>query len=194
MCLSFDFAVSFLCLFSDKKKGEEEAQTNEPLSSGKNGELAVETSSPSKMSSPDDEIPVDDFVPVEGLPPDKTMLSSQTMDELVHLCQHVNIDYSAFTTKEEYVDALQARYPKEKLNRGHSARVTDVAAFLDSGAKAQANNIKVDDLFTFLLNKLKVERDLQKKIMAVYTVKEKVSLLGECVRYAALRCAVLCCA
>lgn len=132
-----------------------------------------------------DDIPVDDFVPVEGLPPDKTMLSSQTMDELTRLCEHVNVDHSSFTTREEYVDALQARYPKEKMSRSRSLCVSDVSTFLQSGVKAQENNIKVDDLFKFLLNKLKVERDLQRKIIKVYSTKEKVCLLGECVRYVA---------
>ena len=131
-----------------------------------------------------DDIPVDDFVPVEGLPPDKTMLSSQTMDELMRLCEHVNVDHSSFTTREEYVDALQARYPKEKISRSRSLCVSDVSTFLQSGIKAQENNIKVDDLFKFLLNKLKVERELQRKIIKVYSTKEKVCLLGECVRYA----------
>lgn len=128
-----------------------------------------------------DDIPVDDFVPVEGLPPDKTMLSSQTMEELVRLCERVNVDHSGFTAREEYVEALQARYPKQAQRR-LSQGVSDVAAFLQSGNKAQENNIKVDDLFKFLLNKLKVERDLQTKIIKTYSNKEKISLLGDCVR------------
>jgi hypothetical protein len=127
---------------------------------------------------------VDDFVPVEGLPPDKTMLSSHTMDELVKLCQQFNIDVSSFAAKEEYVLALQARYPKEKLHKTASMRVTDASASLEAEAgagRAQANAIQVDDLFKSLLIKLKVKADLQRHITAAYTMKEKVSLLGECV-------------
>lgn len=137
---------------------------------------------PTEEAGDVDDIPMDDFVPVEGLPPDKTMLSSQTMEELVRLCEHVNVDHSSFTTREEYVEALQARYPKQKMQRMHSQGISDVASFLQSGNKAQENNIKVDDLFKFLLNKLKVERDLQKKIINVYSDKDKIALLGECVR------------
>lgn len=144
---------------------------------------ATTSSSLESSLPPDDDIvPVDDFVPVEGLPPDKTMLSSEPMEELVRLADKFCIDHSKFSSKEEYVVALQARYPKTKAPRNKLSRLNEVASFLDSGKKAQEGKIEVDDLFQFLLQKLKVEKDLQEKIMRAYTLKEKISVLGDCVR------------
>ncbi len=122
---------------------------------------------------------IDGIIPVAGLPPDKTMLSSETMEALQGLCVAAGIDYTHFKSREEYVAALQRLYPKPPLNRQNSDAVKEV---LKGGKVTKDASVKLDDLFRYLLQTLQVQADLQNNMLSAYSLQEKGLILGDCKR------------
>lgn len=127
----------------------------------------------------EDSMMIDEMLPI-GLPPDKTMLSSCTMEELIKFCNSMNIKHAAFTDVKQYVAALQKLYPEDKKKS-----VEDKLLKLDdhqaSLSREEENN--VNTLFIQLLNKLQVAPELKKRVQLKYTTQEKIDLLVDSTRF-----------
>ena len=124
----------------------------------------------------DNDMLIDDILPI-GLPPDKTMLSSCTLEQLINFCTAANINQSAFTDTKQYVAALQKLYPES--NKSTASQKLELLP----GASLLTEEItNVNTLFIQLLNKLQVEPAVSKNLQQKYTITEKIDVLGDSTR------------
>ncbi len=124
----------------------------------------------------DSEMLIDDILPI-GLPPDKTMLSSCTLEQLINFCTAANINQSAFTDTKQYVAALQKLYPES-----NKATVSQKLELLPASSLTAEEVTNINTLFIQLLNKLQVEPAVSKILQQKYSVTEKVDVLGDSTR------------